>query len=46
MTDEEQNSLMCWQQAIAAIRMLKVIRGEIFPREDEPIDIVLLATLL
>lgn len=42
MTDEELNSLNCWQHAISAIRMLKVIRGEVLPREDEPIDIVLL----
>lgn len=45
MSDDDMNSLGSWSQAIAAIRMLKVIKGEVMPREDEPIDIVLLACL-
>lgn len=41
MTDD----LASWMQAIAALRMRAVVRGDVFPREDEPIDIVLLAAL-
>lgn len=38
-------SLLCWTQAIAAIRLRKVISGDVIQRENEPMDFVLLATM-
>lgn len=38
-------SLLCWTQAIAAIRLRKVISGDVIPRENEPMDLVLMAAM-
>ena len=39
------DGLSNWVAAIAALRLLAVVRGDVFPREDEHVDIVLLAAL-
>ena len=36
---------LCYEQALAALRLAGVVAGRLNPREDEPIDIVILAAM-
>lgn len=46
-TDDQwvEDALAEFHQALAALRLAGIMAGEIVPREDEPIDLVLMASL-
>ena len=43
--DPAANSRDCYTAALAAIRLRLVRDGDVFPREDEPVDLVVLRVL-
>jgi len=45
MTESADNTELIYTQAIAAIRLMRVRDLESMPRDDEPVDIVVLAAL-
>ena len=43
--DPQRDSAECYNEAVRAIRMRMVRDLEVFPREDEPVDLILLGAM-